>query len=316
MVSVRAGLRVILGGGMGIALALAIPAAAQQIHASGDEELLLRNGQWAWLEDAVLQKAGGPAAVSILISLPGQIAYVYRDGVLIAASTVSTGKRGKSTPAGEFTILQKREFHRSNLYSNAPMPFMQRLTWTGIALHAGVLPGYPASHGCIRFPREFAREADAAVRGGITRQHPGVQCDPGPGQPLHERHRRVAVQVGAVEFALLKDRELARRGRFAALAGRDRGGCDQHPVAIDIGDLARQADQDRDRGRAACFLQYRVFKPGPLAVAQQQFLIARSVDLLGGGWDRKGKRDAHSAPQNHPQPCPHADHSPPRLTDG
>jgi hypothetical protein len=92
-----------------------------------------------------------------LISLPGQIAYVYRDGVLIAASTVSTGKRGKSTPAGDFTILQKREFHRSNLYSNAPMPFMQRLTWTGIALHAGVLPGYPASHGCIRFPREFAR---------------------------------------------------------------------------------------------------------------------------------------------------------------
>ena len=142
---------------MGIALALAIPAAAQQVRASGDEELLLRNGQWAWLEEAVFQKAGGPASVSILISLPGQIAYIYRDGVLIAASTVSTGKRGKSTPAGEFTILQKREFHRSNLYSNAPMPFMQRLTWTGIALHAGVLPGYPASHGCIRFPRELAR---------------------------------------------------------------------------------------------------------------------------------------------------------------
>ena len=156
-VEVRAGFGAILVGGASLALALAAPAAAQQVRAAGSEELLLRNGQWAWLEEAALQKAGGPGAVSILISLPGQIAYIYRDGVLIAASTISTGKRGKSTPAGEFTILQKREFHRSNLYSNAPMPFMQRLTWTGIALHAGVLPGYPASHGCIRFPREFAR---------------------------------------------------------------------------------------------------------------------------------------------------------------
>ncbi|WP_343518020.1 L,D-transpeptidase family protein [Sphingomonas sp.] len=153
----RAGLRAVLAGGLGLALAAATPTAAQQVRAAGTDEVLLRNGQWAWLEEAAYQKAGGPGAVSILISLPGQIAYVYRDGVLIAASTVSTGKRGKSTPVGEFTILQKRVFHRSNLYSNAPMPFMQRLTWTGIALHAGHLPGYPASHGCIRFPREFAQ---------------------------------------------------------------------------------------------------------------------------------------------------------------
>ncbi|WP_423605785.1 L,D-transpeptidase family protein [Sphingomonas sp. MS122] len=153
----RAGYRTVLAGGLGLALAAAIPAAAQQVRAAGTDEVLLRNGQWAWLEEAAYQKAGGPGAISILISLPGQIAYIYRDGVLIAASTVSTGKRGKSTPPGDFTILQKRVFHRSNLYSNAPMPFMQRLTWTGIALHAGHLPGYPASHGCIRFPREFAR---------------------------------------------------------------------------------------------------------------------------------------------------------------
>lgn len=153
----RAWLRAILAGGLGLALAIAVPATAQQVRANGADEVLLRNGQWAWLEEAAYQRAGGPGAVSILISLPDQIAYVYRDGVLIAASTVSTGKRGKSTPPGEFTILQKRVFHRSNLYSNAPMPFMQRLTWTGIALHAGHLPGYPASHGCIRFPREFAR---------------------------------------------------------------------------------------------------------------------------------------------------------------
>lgn len=165
----RAGFEAILASGLAVALATAAPAAAQQVRAAGAEELLLRNGQWAWLEEGGFQKVGGQKAdgpVTILISLPGQIAYIYRDGVLIAASTVSTGKRGKSTPAGEFTILQKREFHRSNLYSNAPMPFMQRLTWTGIALHAGHLPGYPASHGCIRFPREFARRLFAITELG------------------------------------------------------------------------------------------------------------------------------------------------------
>lgn len=159
----RALARTILGSGQGVArvvalaLAITMPAAAQQVAASGSDEVLLRNGQWTWIEDAAWQRTGSGSDVSILISIPGQIAYVYRDGVLIAASTISTGKPGKDTPVGEFTILQKREFHRSNLYSNAPMPFMQRLTWTGIALHAGTLPGYPASHGCIRFPREFAR---------------------------------------------------------------------------------------------------------------------------------------------------------------
>ncbi|MGV3457089.1 L,D-transpeptidase family protein [Sphingomonas sp.] len=142
---------------VGLALCVAVPAASQQVMPSGSDEILLRNGQWTWIEDAAFQPTGGASGVTLLISIPGQVAYVYRDGVLIAASTVSTGKPGKATPVGEFTILQKRVHHRSNIYSNAPMPFMQRLTWTGIALHAGQLPGYPASHGCIRFPREFAR---------------------------------------------------------------------------------------------------------------------------------------------------------------
>ncbi|WP_443026839.1 L,D-transpeptidase family protein [Sphingomonas sp. LT1P40] len=162
------GVRTVLAIGVGLALALAVPASAQQVAASGASEVLLRNGQWTWIEEAAYQPAGGLGLVSIIVSLPGQIAYVYRDGVLIAASTVSTGKRGKSTPPGEFTILQKRVHHRSNLYSNAPMPFMQRLTWDGIALHAGSLPGYPASHGCIRFPREFARRLYAITEMGTA----------------------------------------------------------------------------------------------------------------------------------------------------
>lgn len=107
---------------------------------------------------------GEPAAVSpkdplkLVVSLRAQRVDVYRGGRLIHRSRVSTGKDGHNTPSGVFSILQKRKWHRSNIYSRAPMPFMQRLTWSGIALHAGHVPNYPASHGCIRLPPPFAKK--------------------------------------------------------------------------------------------------------------------------------------------------------------
>ena len=104
----------------------------------------------------------------MVVSLPEQLAYVYRNGVIIGASTVSTGKKGHETPTGVFTILQKHEDHYSNLYNNAPMPYMQRLTWSGVALHAGKLPGYPASHGCVRMPYEFAQLLYGETKTGLT----------------------------------------------------------------------------------------------------------------------------------------------------
>ena len=107
------------------------------------------------LQLAVSQALEG--GVVIVISKASQQMYVFQRSKLWAVSPVSTGKKGKETPSGVFAILQKKEFHRSNLYSNAPMPFMQRLTWDGIAIHAGRLPGYPASHGCIRLPDDFAQ---------------------------------------------------------------------------------------------------------------------------------------------------------------
>src|SRR4029450_6315085 len=79
------------------------------------------------------------------------------NGVPIGASTVSSGKKGYDTPTGVFTVLEKKKEHYSKTYNNAPMPFMQRLTWKGVALHAGNLPGYPASHGCVRLPAKFAQ---------------------------------------------------------------------------------------------------------------------------------------------------------------
>lgn len=109
-------------------------------------------GEYIWRPEL---SPDGP--VVVVISLPEQLTHVYRNGVAIGVSSSSTGKTGKKTPTGVFTILQKREKHFSSTYNNAPMPNMQRLTWKGIALHAGDLPGYPASMGCIRLPMEFSK---------------------------------------------------------------------------------------------------------------------------------------------------------------
>jgi lipoprotein-anchoring transpeptidase ErfK/SrfK len=118
--------------------------------------------------------AAAAGALRVLVSLPQQKAFVFRDGVLLATAPVSTGRPGHPTPVGTFRILQKQVHHRSNIYSNAPMPYMQRLTTYGIALHAGQLPGYPASHGCIRLPWAFAKKlyamTDSATLVTITRQ--------------------------------------------------------------------------------------------------------------------------------------------------
>lgn len=99
--------------------------------------------------------ADGP--LQIYVSKADQSLTVYDGEEIVATSKVSTGKPGHTTPSGIFSILEKRKYHESNLYSNAPMPFMQRLTWSGIALHEGKVPNHPASHGCVRLPNGFAK---------------------------------------------------------------------------------------------------------------------------------------------------------------
>ena len=114
--------------------------------------------------------------VHIVVSIPQQKAYVFENGMLLDTTSVSTGRRGYETPVGTFPILQKKVHHRSSTYDNAPMPYMQRLTWSGVALHAGRVPGYPASHGCIRLPRSFAKKlygiTSFGTRVTITRERP------------------------------------------------------------------------------------------------------------------------------------------------
>ena len=123
----------------------------------------LRPGEYWWNPQL---SPRGP--LMVLVSIPEQMMHVYRNGVLIGRSTVSTGTQGHSTPGGVFTILEKERVHYSKTYNNAPMPNMQRLTESGIAMHSGNLPGYPASHGCIRLPYDFSQLLYSATNQGGT----------------------------------------------------------------------------------------------------------------------------------------------------
>lgn len=135
------------------------PAEIARVQAQVDAQIQLAAdaadldaGEFVWRPE--LATAGN---VEIVVSIPQQRAYIYRANRLIGVTTVSTGRPGHRTPTGRFPIIEKRRTHFSNLYNNAPMPFMQRLTMGGIALHAGQIPGYAASHGCVRLPYEMAR---------------------------------------------------------------------------------------------------------------------------------------------------------------
>jgi hypothetical protein len=123
----------------------------------------LKPGQFIWKGDAI---PAGP--VVVVVSIPEQRAYVYRNGVRIGVSSASTGKAGHGTPTGVFMVLQKDKKHYSKKYNNAPMPYTERLTWDGVALHAGGLPGYPSSHGCVHLPSEFARRLFEVSPMGMT----------------------------------------------------------------------------------------------------------------------------------------------------
>jgi hypothetical protein len=125
--------------------------------------LFLQPGEFTWMEGA---QESGAGPVTMLVSLRDQRGYVYRDGQRIAVTTVSTGTPGHDTPIGVFPIMEKKPIHHSRIYDNAPMPWMQRLTMWGHALHAGHVRAGPASHGCIRLPAAFARQLFSLTRRG------------------------------------------------------------------------------------------------------------------------------------------------------
>ena len=130
---------------------------------AGTDPASLRPGEFIWEGDAV---PSGP--VVVVVSVTEQRASIYRNGVRIGLSTVSTGRAGHETPTGVFHVLQKDRTHHSKKYNDAPMPDAERLTWDGVALHAGGLPGYPSSHGCIHLPSRVAELLFDASALGMT----------------------------------------------------------------------------------------------------------------------------------------------------
>lgn len=155
-----------------------VMAAGRSFAAGAAAVKALKPGEFIWRPEV---SPRGP--VVIVVSLPEQLVHVYRNGVAIGVSTCSTGKPGNRTPTGVFTILQKNADHYSSTYNNAPMPNMQRLTWRGVALHAGNLPGYPASHGCVRLPKNFSKALFSVTQLGT----PVIIADQNAAQSLCDR---------------------------------------------------------------------------------------------------------------------------------
>jgi hypothetical protein len=133
------------------------------------------------------RKPQGPLILAI--SIDRQVLKIYDANGYFAETPISTGMRGHPTPMGVFSIIEKHKYHRSNIYSGAPMPYMQRITWSGVAMHAGVLPGYPASHGCIRMPMSFATRM-----WGWTRMGARVVVTPGELKPESFSHLLLPAQ--------------------------------------------------------------------------------------------------------------------------
>jgi hypothetical protein len=163
------------------ALLAGIPAAqlaAQGAPKSAQLELAkqaekLKAGQWVWKPEIAPK---GP--ILVYVDLTRQLATVYRNGVRIGVSTISSGRPGYETPTGVFTILEKNKEHISRKYNDAPMPYQERLTWGGVALHAGGLPGYPESHGCVHLPMAFSKILFGAMPMGGTVVIAGGHEDP------------------------------------------------------------------------------------------------------------------------------------------
>ncbi len=161
---------VVIGGASLATIALMPSVHGKQVIKDISE---LKPGEFTWHPE---RAPNGPAAV--VVSIPEQRVHVYRNGIRIGVATCSTGKPGHETPTGVFVILQKDKDHRSSTYNNAPMPNMNRLTWSGIALHAGNLPGYPASHGCVRMPMKFSEYLFSITHLGTPVIISGSHADP------------------------------------------------------------------------------------------------------------------------------------------
>ncbi|MFM9979224.1 MAG: L,D-transpeptidase [Sphingomonadaceae bacterium] len=239
----------------------------------------LKPNQFTWHPE---RSPTGP--VAIVVSIPDQQAHVYRGGIRIGVSTCSTGKPGHETPTGVFTILQKDKNHRSSAYNNAPMPNMNRLTWDGIALHAGNLPGYPASHGCVRLPVAFSEKLFGITHVGTPVILAGSHAD-----PIDIVHPGLILANGATERM---DIAIAKLGRGAPSAPAG-------AVTVLVSAGSREATL-LDAGRSIASSPLRL-SDGE-ALGEHVFSLA-GLDATGNAfrWQGIGYADAPGVPVTAPQ---------------
>jgi len=207
--------------------------------------------------EKVKDKAFQPQPVHlIVISIPKQRISAYGGGGFHAQSSVSSGRTGFPTPIGVFSVIQKNRYHRSNIYSGAPMPFMQRITWSGVAMHEGVLPGYPASHGCIRLTHKFASEL-----WGMTRMGVRVVVTPDDAEPVQVTHAKLpapnmtpaptsvsgAEQIKPSLVAMAGEKTTADAGTSAAsaklLSPLDRAKAERTKIVAEAPSMAKAAKE-------------------------------------------------------------------------
>ncbi|MGY2901267.1 L,D-transpeptidase family protein [Bradyrhizobium sp. URHC0002] len=244
---------------------LAVAGLALLIAAGGDARA--RSGRSERPIESIQSRSAGEPIMAI-VSLHSQRITVYDAKGWILRAPVSSGTKGRETPAGIFSVIQKVEEHYSNLYDDAFMPHMQRITWSGIALHGGVLPGRPASHGCIRLPFDFAERLFDATATGMR-----VIVAPGDVPPVELAHPLLfQPKPGAAALATSRTAEAQEAAKKAA------------ETQIAAGTALREATQARAPVRAAEILKRR-------AEAQ----LAAAETRLGAGISAEAKEQAEDA---------------------
>src|SRR3954452_585133 len=179
--------------------------------AIGAETASAREARPAPAREAIAQRAAGELVMAIVSIKTQQVTFYDAEGWIMRAP-VSTGTTGRETPAGIFAVLEKDKDHHSSMYDDAWMPNMQRITWNGIALHGGPLPGYPASHGCVRMPFGFAEKLFNKTRIGMR-----VIISPNHAAPVEFSHPALfEPNAKAVTDALVRAETLAREAAEAA----------------------------------------------------------------------------------------------------
>jgi hypothetical protein len=213
--------------------------------------------------ESVESRPAGPPVMAI-VSLRNQRITVYDAKGWILKAPVSSGQTGRETPSGIFSVLQKRAEHWSNLYDDAFMPHMQRITWSGIALHGGPLPGYPASHGCVRMPFEFAAQLFDATSLGMR-----VIVAPGDVVPVDIAHPALFLpdrEAAAVAAARAAEADEATRKaeqvRLAALTATREAARARMPV--------RTAETLRRRAEIELAAAERLLGSTPSTEAREQ----------------------------------------------